>query len=74
VTLPGGAPSPLRDLPASLGLTFDTPICSGLEAIGTCRATDAGRDVVGVAVTSFDAASKQITALRLLWEAADTGA
>jgi ketosteroid isomerase-like protein len=74
VTLPGGAPSPLRDLPASLGLTFETPICSGLEAIGTCRATDAGRDVVGVAVTSFDAASKQITAVRLLWEPPAAGA
>jgi ketosteroid isomerase-like protein len=68
VTLPGASPTPLRAISPGLELALEPPICSGFHAVGRCRARIEGRAVHGVAVVSFDANSKQITALRLLWE------
>lgn len=68
VTLPGAAPTPLRELSPSLELAFDAPICAGFHAVGACRARVDGRDVSGFAVVSFDETSKLVTSLRLLWE------
>jgi hypothetical protein len=74
ITLPGAAACELRGLDgAALKLSLGAPICSGFHAVATCRAQHAGAEVSGVAIASFDEATRLLTEVRLLWEDAPLG-